>query len=70
MAKHVNMMTESSSPKLSTLTLKQGHNTDPGKETGKALLEAHYPGIRPKKVRDKTAKKVFTPTSYRKNTTG
>ena len=27
MAKHVNMMTESSSPKLSTLTLKQGRST-------------------------------------------
>ena len=38
MPKHVNMMTETSSPKLSTLTLKQGHNTDPGKETGKACL--------------------------------
>ena len=49
MAKHVNNMAEISSPKLSTLTLKQGHSTDPGKETGKALLEAHYPGIKPKK---------------------
>ena len=48
MAKHVNMMTETSSPKLTTLNL-NGRNTDPGKETGKALLEAHYPGIRPKK---------------------
>ena len=47
MAKHVNMMTESNSPKLSTMTL-NGRNTDPGKETGKALLEAHYPGIQPK----------------------
>ena len=48
MARHVNMMNESSSPKLSTLNL-QGNSTDPGKETRKALLEAHYPGIRPKK---------------------
>ena len=61
MAKHVNMMTESSSPKLSTLTLKQGRSTDPGKETGKALLEAHYPGIRPKKgTRYDRNKSVFT----------
>ena len=41
MAKHVNKMSEISSPKLSTLSLQQGHNTDPGKETGKALLETH-----------------------------
>ena len=47
MAKHVNRLTESSSPKLSTLTL-NGRNTDPGKETGKALLEAHCPGIKTK----------------------
>ena len=61
MAKHINMMTESSSPKLSTLTLKQGRSTDPGKETGKALLEAHYPGIRPKKgTRYDRNKSVFT----------
>ena len=42
MAKHVNMMTEASSPKVTTLNIK-GQNTDPGKETGKALLETHYP---------------------------
>ena len=48
MAKHVNMMSETSSPKITTLKI-NGRNTDPGKDTGKALLEAHYPGIRPKK---------------------
>ena len=41
-------MNESSAPKISTLTIK-GHDTDPGEDTGKALLEAHYPGIQPKK---------------------
>ena len=40
-------MTESSSPKISTLNL-NGRNTDPGKETGKAMLAAHYPDIKPK----------------------
>ena len=49
MAKHVNQMAEVNSPKLSTLSLQQGHQTDPGEETGRALLEAHYPGIKPKK---------------------
>ena len=39
MAKHVNQMAEVNSPKLSTLALKQGQQTDPGKETGKALLQ-------------------------------
>ena len=47
MAKHVNMMSEASSPKVTTLNI-NGRNTDPGKETGKALLETHYPGIQPK----------------------
>ena len=49
MAKLVNTMTESNAPKLSTLTLKEGRETDPGKETGQVLLEAHYPGMKPKK---------------------
>ena len=60
MAKHVNRMTESSSPKLSTLTL-NGRSTDPGKETGKSLLKAHYPG---KKTKQRTKydrnKSVYT----------
>ena len=47
MAKHVNIMTETRLPKLGTLTL-NGRHTDPGKETGKALLEAHCPGIKTK----------------------
>ena len=60
MAKHVNAMTESSSPKLSTLTL-NGRNTDPGKETGKALLEAHYPGIKTKQgTKYERNKSVYT----------
>ena len=61
MAKLVNTMTESNAPKLSTLTLKEGRETDPGKETGQALLEAHYPGMRPKKgTRYDRNKSVFT----------
>ena len=65
MAKHMNMMAESSSPKLSTLT-QNGRNTDPGKETGKALLEAHYPGIKPKQgTKYDWNKSVYTnPVSY------
>ena len=56
MARHVNMMNKSSSPKLSTLNIK-GSSTDPGKETGKALLEAHYL----RKGQSMTVTKAFIP---------
>ena len=61
MAKYVNSMTESNAPKLSTLSLQDGRETDPGKETGQALLKAHYPGMRLKKgTRYDRNKSVFT----------
>ena len=48
MAKHVNKLIDTNCPKLSTLNI-NGVHTEPGIETGKALIEAHYPEIQPKK---------------------
>ena len=48
MAKHVNQLIDNNCPRLSTLNI-NGVNTDPGIKTGKALIEAHYPEIQPKK---------------------
>ena len=47
MAKQVNNLADIDSPKLSTLVV-NGKSTDLGGETGKALLKAHYPGIKEK----------------------
>ena len=47
MAKHVNNLTDINSPKQNTLVI-NGKPTDLRVETGKALLNAHYPGIKEK----------------------
>ena len=47
MAKHVNNLADINSQKLSNLVI-NGKPTDLGVETGKALLNAHYPGIQEK----------------------
>ena len=47
MAKYVKNMSDSDSPKVSTMIV-DGKATAPGKETGEALLSAHYPSIKSK----------------------